>query len=83
MGWACGTYSEMKGVYRVLVRKPEGKKSLGILIRRWGYNIKMDLRKWNGRQGLDLSDSIQGQVAGTCKCGNESSGSVKCREFLG
>jgi hypothetical protein len=42
MGWACGTYREMKGVYRVLVGKPEGKKSLGIPIRRWGDNIKMD-----------------------------------------
>ena len=24
----------------------------------------------------------QGQVAGTCKCGNEPLGSIKCREFL-
>jgi len=23
-----------------------------------------------------------GQVAGTCECGNEPAGSVKCREFL-
>ena len=23
-----------------------------------------------------------GQVAGTCDCGNEPSGSIKCREFL-
>ena len=35
----------------------------------WGY-------------GLDLADSGYGQVAGTCECGNEPSGSVKCGEFL-
>ena len=26
--------------------------------------------------------SGQEQVAGSCKCGNELSGSIKCREFL-
>ena len=24
----------------------------------------------------------RGQVVGTCKCGNEASGSIKCGEFL-
>jgi hypothetical protein len=24
----------------------------------------------------------KGQVAGTCECGNETSGSIKCGEFL-
>jgi len=24
----------------------------------------------------------EGQVAGTCECGNEASGSTKCGEFL-
>ena len=28
------------------------------------------------------SGSEKGQVAGTCKCGNEPSGSIKCEEFL-
>jgi len=32
--------------------------------------------------GLDGSDSGQGQVTGTCKYGNEPSGSIKCGEFL-
>jgi hypothetical protein len=41
---------EMKGVYRVLLGKPEGKRSLGIPMRRWEDNIKMDLRKWNWGQ---------------------------------
>ena len=32
--------------------------------------------------GVDQSGSGQGQVAGTCECGNESSSSIKCGEFL-
>jgi len=36
---------EKRGVYRVLVGKPEGKRPLGRLRRRWGDNIKMDLQK--------------------------------------
>jgi len=35
---------EMRGVYRVLVGKPEGKKPLGRFRLRWEDNIKMDLR---------------------------------------
>ena len=34
------------------------------------------------RYGLDRSGSGQGQVTGTCKGGNEPSGSIKCGEFL-
>ena len=32
--------------------------------------------------GLDRAGSGQGQVARTCEYGNETSGSVKCGEFL-
>ena len=35
-----------------------------------------------GSNRLDLSGSGQGHVAGACYCGNEPSGSTKCREFL-
>jgi len=34
---------ERRGVYRVLVGKPEGKRPLGRPRRRWEVNIKMDL----------------------------------------
>jgi hypothetical protein len=34
-----------KGVYRVLVGRPEGKRSLGRPRRGWEDNIKMDLRE--------------------------------------
>jgi hypothetical protein len=34
---------EGRGVYRVLVGRPEGKRPLGRYRRRWEDNIKMDL----------------------------------------
>jgi len=36
---------ERRGVYRVLVGKPEGKRSLGRPRRRWEGNIKLDLHE--------------------------------------
>ena len=52
MGWtghvAC--IGERRGLYRVLVGKPEGKRPLGIHRRRWEDNIKMDFQEleWVG-----------------------------------
>jgi hypothetical protein len=31
---------------------------------------------------MDRCDSGKGQVSGTCECGNEPSGSIKCGEFI-
>jgi len=50
MGWACGAYGRGVGVYRVLVRKPEGRNYwgdlgvdgwiiLGRISRRWDVGI--------------------------------------------
>jgi hypothetical protein len=36
---------EGRGVYRVLVGRPEGKRPLGRPRRRWVDNIKMDLKE--------------------------------------
>jgi len=36
---------ERRGVYRVLVGKPEGKRPPERPRRRWEYNIKMDLQE--------------------------------------
>jgi hypothetical protein len=36
---------EERGVHRLLVGKPEGKRPLGIPRRRWEDNIKMDLQE--------------------------------------
>jgi hypothetical protein len=45
MGRACSTYGEGRGVYRVLVGKPEEKKPLGGSRHRWDDNIKADLQE--------------------------------------
>jgi len=42
---------EGRGVHRVLVGKPEGKRPLEILRRRWEDNIKMDLQEVGGSCG--------------------------------
>jgi hypothetical protein len=47
MRWAghVARMGEKRGVYRVLVGKPEGKRLLGRPRRRWEDNIKMDLQE--------------------------------------
>jgi hypothetical protein len=47
MRWAghVARVGEERGEYRVLVGKPEGKRPLGGLRRRWVNNIKMDLQE--------------------------------------
>jgi hypothetical protein len=45
---------ERRGVYRVLVGKPEGNRQLGRPKYRWEDNIKMDLQEvgWRAWTGL-------------------------------
>jgi hypothetical protein len=47
-----------RGVYRVLVGKPEGKKPLGRPKRRWEDNIKMDLQEL-GCRVMELTEVAQ------------------------
>jgi hypothetical protein len=49
---------EMRGVYRVLVRKPEGKRPLGRSRRRWENIIKIDLQVV-GCGGMDWIELAQ------------------------
>jgi hypothetical protein len=48
---------ERRGVYRVLVGRPEGKRPLGRPRHRWEDNIKMDLREIgiNGANWIQLA----------------------------
>ena len=46
MRWAghLARTGERRGIYRVMVAKPEGKRPLGRRRRRWEDNIKIDLQ---------------------------------------
>jgi hypothetical protein len=45
MGVACSSDGEGRGLYRILVRNPEGKRPLGRPRCRLEDNIKMDLQE--------------------------------------
>jgi hypothetical protein len=73
---------EGRGVYRVLVGKPgerdhwgdpgvDGRVTLRRIFRKW------DVGLWTGLSWLRIETG-----GGTCECGNEPSGSIKCGEFL-
>ena len=49
---------ERRGIYRVLVGKPEGKRALGRLKRTWEDNIKMDLQEV-GCESMDWIELAQ------------------------
>jgi len=57
MDWGCSTCGKRRGMYRVLVGKPEGKRPLGRTRRWWEDNNKTDLPEvgcgaWTGRASL-------------------------------
>jgi len=58
MGGACSAYGGRRGVYRVLVGKPGGKRLLGRPRRRWEDNIKMNIQKV-GCGGVDWIELAQ------------------------
>jgi hypothetical protein len=60
MRWAgqVGWKGESRGVYRVLVWKPEGKRPVRRPRQRWEHNIKMDLQEV-GYEGMDWSDMAE------------------------
>jgi hypothetical protein len=72
-----------RGLYMVLVGKPEGKRPLGRPRCRWEDNIEIDLQEV-GCGGMDWIDLVQvmDRGVGTCECGNEPSDSIKYGEFL-
>ena len=62
-----------------LVGKPEGKKPLGRRRSNLEDNVKVGFQEVGWGYGLDRGGSGQGQVAVTCNCVNEPSGSIKWR----
>jgi hypothetical protein len=69
----------------ILVKNPEGERPLWRPSRGWEDNIKADLQEvgcwdvgvWTGLSWLRIETG-----GGTCECGNEPMGSVKCGKFL-
>jgi hypothetical protein len=61
VGGTCGTHGDGRGVYRILVGRPEGKRPLGRPGRRWEANIKMDLRE-TGIDGANWSQLSRDRV---------------------
>ena len=57
MRWAghVARMGEKRGVYRVLVGKPEGKRPLGRHRRKWQDTIKMDLQEMEC-EGMDWNE---------------------------
>jgi hypothetical protein len=64
IGETCMSDGEERGVYRVLVGKPEGKRPLGRPMSRWEDNIKMDLQSvgW-GMDWIELDQSRDRSLA--------------------
>jgi glucose dehydrogenase len=58
MGGAGSTYGNRRSCYRVLVGKPAEKEPLGICMRRWENNIRMDLQDvgWGAMERVDLAE---------------------------
>jgi transposase len=84
MRWAenVARMGEGKGVYRVLVGRPEGKRPLGRPMRRWEYDIKMGLRERgiDGAKWIRLAqDRIQWWA---CVHGNEPSSSIRKQDIF-
>ena len=84
MRWAghVARMGEERGVYRVLLGKPDGRRPQGRPRRRW-VNNRMDLQE----VGCGYMDWIglaqeRDRMSDACECSNEPSGSVICREFL-
>jgi hypothetical protein len=75
-------YGRQEKCVCVLVERHEIKNHLEDLGVDGRIKLKWIFKKWDSGGAWNGSDSGQGQVARSCECGNESSGSVKCGELL-
>jgi len=74
---------ERRGIYRVLVDKPEGKRPLGRPRLRWDDNIRMDLQEVGcGRMDWIELTQDRDRWRALLNAVMNLRGSIKCREFL-
>jgi hypothetical protein len=81
MGKACIKYGRYERCIQGFGGETSGKETT------WKTQAQKGRKYYNGSSTRGVMDWIdngsgQGQVAGSCECGNEPSGSIKCREFL-
>jgi hypothetical protein len=69
-------------MYRLLMRKPEGKRPLGRQDIGRCIILGQILERWDGGCGLDWSGPGQGQVESSCAFGIEPLSSIKCWETI-
>jgi len=80
--WHVACMGERRGVYRVLEVKPEGKRPLEDPEVDWRRILRWFFRYLNVKAWTESSWHRIEKGGGSCECGNEPSGSVKCGEFL-
>jgi late competence protein required for DNA uptake (superfamily II DNA/RNA helicase) len=83
MGRLFGAYGEKRGVYRVLVGKPEGTRPLGRPRHRWENNIRKNLQEV-GLKVMDWIELAQDKDRWRALVNAEMNlgDSIKCGEFL-
>jgi hypothetical protein len=85
IGWArhVARMGERRGVYRVLVGKPEGKRPLERPRHRWKNKVEVDFQEMRcgGMDWIDLAQD-RDRWRALVFCGNEPSGSMKLGEIL-
>jgi len=75
MGWSCITHGETSNVYKILDRKPEGKKPFRRPRHKRKDNVDLKEVVWEGVGWIYLvQDRDQWW---TSECGNEHLGSIK------
>jgi hypothetical protein len=56
MGWICNMNGEIRNAYVILVRKPKGKRSCEIIMRRYVVRV------WTGFSGLRIGEAVVNTV---------------------
>ena len=79
MGRACSKYEGQERCIYGFGGEIWEKEDTGVYGR---IILKWIFKRLDRGHRLDRSNSVQGQVAGSCECGNEPSGSIKYAEFL-